>query len=68
MPPAKGSAPTKSAWGGGSGGRGKSKSAYVDKEKPAQIRDSNITAAKGRLFELVETNLPLTALPLRATP
>ena len=45
MPPAKGSAPTKSAWGGAK--RGGSEGTFTDKEKPQQIRTSNITAAKG---------------------
>lgn len=35
------------------GGPGTSKSLYKDKEKPTQIRYSNITAAKGLLFTLV---------------
>jgi hypothetical protein len=33
---------------GGPGGDGGSKSEYKDKDKPTQIRYSNITAAKGK--------------------
>lgn len=38
-------APRSGAPAGGAGGRGKS--AYQDRDKPAQIRFSNISAAKG---------------------
>lgn len=38
-------APRSGAPAGGAGGR--SKSAYQDRDKPAQIRFSNISAAKG---------------------
>ncbi|XP_072023625.1 T-complex protein 1 subunit delta-like [Amphiura filiformis] len=55
MPPAKGKAPPKSAWGGGKRKAG-SQGAYVDKEKPASIRESNITAAKA-VASAVRTSL-----------
>ena len=36
----------------GFGGGGESKSEYKDKDKPTQIRYSNITAAKGNTLTL----------------
>ena len=48
MPPTKGGASAKpSAWGGNTRKAKGQQGQFVDKEKPTQVRISNITAAKG---------------------
>lgn len=57
MPPTKGGASAKpSAWGGNTRKAKGQQGQFVDKEKPTQVRISNITAAKG-VAEAVRTSL-----------